>query len=120
MHYDRAREMGNPELQAILEKYNGEVYYIRGLDCWDSKTYHAKAVEHRIPTTCDVFEREVQMDDVSQTLITNNYWLRIAKSKIKGITIRKSYSHLVWQGTPEKKEVIVGYAMPYTTQFRGK
>jgi hypothetical protein len=116
MHYDRAREMGNPELQAILEKYNGEVYYIRGLDCWDSKTYHAKAVEHRIPTTCDVFEREVQMDDVSQTLITNNYWLRIAKLKNKrDYDPEKLFTFGFWQGTPEKKEVIVGYAMPYTT-----
>lgn len=114
IHYDRARAMEVPELQALLEKYKGEVYYIRGLDCWDSKTYHQKAVEHRIPTTCDVFERETQMEDVTQILITNNYWLRIAKLKNKRIyDPEKLFEFGFWQGTPEKQEVIVGYVMPF-------
>ncbi|MBR2307800.1 MAG: glycosyl hydrolase family 98, partial [Fibrobacter sp.] len=47
IHYDRARQMSDAELQKYIDKYNGEVYYIRGLDCWDSQTYHKKAVEHR-------------------------------------------------------------------------
>ena len=79
IHYDKARQMNDAELQELVDKYNGEVYYIRGLDCWDSQTYHKKAVEHRIATTCDVFEREMEMVGVKNILITNNYWVQIAK-----------------------------------------
>lgn len=79
IHYDKARQMNDAELQGLVDKYNGEVYYIRGLDCWDSQTYHKKAVEHRIATTCDVFEREMDMVGVKNILITNNYWVQIAK-----------------------------------------
>lgn len=79
IHYDKARQMNDAELQELVDKYNGEVYYIRGLDCWDSQTYHKKAVEHRIATTCDVFEREMDMVGVKNILITNNYWVQIAK-----------------------------------------
>ena len=79
IHYDKARQLSASELQDLIEKYKGEVYYIRGLDCWDSHTYHKKAVEHRIPTTCDVFEREMDLMGVKNILITNNYWVQIAK-----------------------------------------
>lgn len=79
IHYDKARQMKDSELQEMIDKYNGEVYYIRGLDCWDSQTYHKKAVEHRIATTCDVFEREMDMVGIKNILITNNYWVQIAK-----------------------------------------
>ncbi|SHH02661.1 NPCBM/NEW2 domain-containing protein [Fibrobacter sp. UWH9] len=79
IHYDRARNLSSEDMQKLIDRYQGEVYYIRGLDCWDSKTYHKKAVEHRIPTTCDVFEREMEMDGIKNILITNNYWVQIAK-----------------------------------------
>lgn len=79
IHYERARQLNDDDLKQLISKYNGEVYYIRGLDCWDSKTYHKKAVEHRIPTTCDIFEREMDMDGVKNILVTNNYWVQIAK-----------------------------------------
>lgn len=79
IHYDKARQLSSQELKQLVDKYKGEVYYIRGLDCWDSKTYHKKAVEHRIPTTCDVFEREMDLEGVANFLITNNYWVQIAK-----------------------------------------
>ena len=79
IHYDNARQMKDREMQDLIEKYKGEVYYIRGLDCWDSHTYHKKAVEHRIATTCDVFEREMDLTGVKNILITNNYWVQIAK-----------------------------------------
>ena len=71
--------MSDSQMKDLIEKYKGEVYYIRGLDCWDSHTYHKKAVEHRIATTCDVFEREMDMTGVKNILITNNYWVQIAK-----------------------------------------
>ena len=79
IHYDKARQMSDSDLLNYIDKYNGEVYYIRGLDCWDSQTFHKKAVEHRIPTTCDVFEREMDLVGVKNILITNNYWVQIAK-----------------------------------------
>ncbi len=79
IHYDRARQMSTEQLNELVDKYKGEVYYIRGLDCWDSQTYHKKAVEHRIPTTCDVFEREMDLVGVKNILITNSYWVQIAK-----------------------------------------
>jgi len=72
----------NPQrLRTLLQKYNNEVYYIKGLDCWDSQTYHKKAVERRIPTVCDRFEQIFPMDIVFTTVITNNYRLVIAKLK---------------------------------------
>lgn len=79
IHYDRARQMSSLDLKKLIDKYKGEVYYIRGLDCWDSQTYHKKAVEHRIATTCDVFERDMDLEGVKNILITNNYWVQIAK-----------------------------------------
>ena len=87
IHYDEARKMSNAKMKKLIDKYKGEVYYIRGLDCWDSHTYHKKAVEHRIATTCDVFEREMDMTGVKNILITNNYWVQIAK-----FNGRKNYS----------------------------
>ncbi len=79
IHYDRARQMSSEALKKLIDKYKGEVYYIRGLDCWDSHTYHKKAVEHRIATTCDIFERDMDLEGVKNILITNNYWVQIAK-----------------------------------------
>ena len=87
IHYNEARKMSNAKIKKLIDKYKGEVYYIRGLDCWDSHTYHKKAVEHRIATTCDVFEREMDMTSVKNILITNNYWVQIAK-----FNGRKNYS----------------------------
>lgn len=72
----------NPQrLSELLRKYNGEVYYVKGLDCWDSQTYHKKAVEHRIATVCDRFEQIFAMDMLFSTAITNSYKLVIAKLK---------------------------------------
>ncbi|MBP5247685.1 MAG: NPCBM/NEW2 domain-containing protein [Fibrobacter sp.] len=107
IHYNRARKIPQDSLQSLIKKYDGEVYYIRGLDCWDSKTYHAKAVEHRIPTTCDIFEREAKLEDVYQVLITHNYWVQIKK-----ISTRRSYdpNRLLafgfWQGDPQTQTFI--------------
>lgn len=78
IHYDQARKMTNSAIKDLMEKYD-EVYYIRGLDCWDSQTYHKKAVEHRIATTCDIFEKEMDLEGVKNILVTNNYWVQIAK-----------------------------------------
>ncbi|MBO7413788.1 MAG: NPCBM/NEW2 domain-containing protein [Fibrobacter sp.] len=100
IHYDQARKMNVNEINDLMKKYD-EVYYIRGLDCWDSQTYHKKAVEHRIATTCDVFEKEMELEGVKNILITNNYWVQIAR-----FLGRKSYdpSKILAVGTPSKTD----------------
>jgi hypothetical protein len=75
-HYSALNEKS---LADWLKKYNGEVYYVRGLDCWDSKTYHEKAVERRIPTVCENFEEKFATTPVFQEVITNNYLVTVAK-----------------------------------------
>ena len=114
VHYDFARSQNEAVLKKWIDDYDGEVYYVRGLDCWDSKTYHQKAVETRIPTTCDVFEREMQLEPVKNILITNNYWLQIAK--FKG---RKTYQYdQVLQVSPltidSTKKITVSYTQRHT------
>ena len=100
IHYDQARKMNDNAIKDLMQKYD-EVYYIRGLDCWDSQTYHKKAVEHRIATTCDVFEKEMELEGVKNILITNNYWVQIAK-----FLGRKSYdpSKMITVGVPEMND----------------
>ena len=103
IHYDKARQMSTEQLNELVDKYQGEVYYIRGLDCWDSQTYHKKAVEHRIATTCDVFEREMDLVGVKNILITNNYWVQIAK-----FNGRKQYNptNIIQVSEPTRGEVV--------------
>lgn len=78
-HYDAVRKMGSGPLQDLLHHYAGEVYYVRGLDCWDRQTWHKKAVEHRISTICDDFEHKIQTQPVADRIVTNNYHLTISK-----------------------------------------
>ncbi len=116
VHYNFARSQNEAVLKKWIDDYDGEVYYIRGLDCWDSKTYHQKAVETRIPTTCDVFEREMQLEAVKNILITNNYWVQIAKFKGK-----KTYQYdQVIQVSPpvidSTNAVTVSYIQRHTQQ----
>lgn len=87
IHYDKARHMSSNELEKYIKDFDNEVYYIRGLDCWNSQTYHKKAVEHRIASTCDIFEQEMDLESIKNILITNSYWLQIAK-----FNGRKSYN----------------------------
>jgi hypothetical protein len=82
VHYN---SLNQQKLSQLLQKYNGEVYYVKGLDCWDSQTYHKKAVEHRIATVCDRFEQIFPMEPVFNAVITNNYRLVIAKLKENGV-----------------------------------
>lgn len=103
IHYDRIRRMNDSEIQELVDKYSGEVYYIRGLDCWDSKTYHKKAVEHRIPTTCDHFERDMAVEPLYSATVTNSYYLEI--SRFKGKRTRFSSNILSHLNTEKENEV---------------
>lgn len=116
VHYDRIRKLSPDSLANLVQKYDGEVYYIRGLDCWDSRTYHAKAVEHRIATTCDIFERETELEDVYRVKITNNYWVRIAKLKYsKGYDPEKLFTFGFWMGDMDSGELIFNSAATFET-----
>ena len=115
VHYNFARSQNEAVLK-MDRRLRWRSLYIRGLDCWDSKTYHQKAVETRIPTTCDVFEREMQLEAVKNILITNNYWVQIAKFKGK-----KTYQYdQVIQVSPpvidSTNAVTVSYIQRHTQQ----
>ena len=79
VQYSRWRSWPQSRKDAMLEEYKGGVYFVRGLYCWENKTYHKKAVESRSARTCDDFERENAMREVFRTTITNNYPLVISK-----------------------------------------
>lgn len=79
MHYNKINSMSAAELQNLLQRYQNQVYYVRGLDCWDRETWHKKAVERRIGSVCDNFENKFAHQVVHSTLITNNYRLNIAR-----------------------------------------
>ena len=81
-HYDKFRQLGGGEFDELLKKYDGEVYYVRGLDCWDHQTWHKKAVEHRIASTCDDFEKHYETETAFETVITNNFLLSI--NRVRG------------------------------------
>jgi len=101
IHYN---SLNSQKLRALLQKYEGEVYYIKGLDCWDSQTYHKKAVERRIATVCDRFEQLFPMDIVFNTVITNNYRLVVAKLKEDGSAVQLFAPQEVYVELPENAE----------------
>jgi len=78
-HYNPIMNMPTHKLDSLIEAFEGDVYYVRGMDCWNSQTYHKKAVENRIASTCDRFEDKVETKTVYQDVITNNYQLTIRK-----------------------------------------
>lgn len=61
----------------IFKKFDGRVYYIRGLSCWSKKTYHRKAQENRIPQVCDRFEKNSHLKKLYSTKVLNSYSLNI-------------------------------------------
>jgi hypothetical protein len=79
IHYDRFRGISDSQFKQYQTDFPGGIYYVRGLDCWDSKTYHKKAVEKRIPTTCDFLEKQFNLKAEYRVMITNNYPLTISK-----------------------------------------
>lgn len=114
VHYNRVRNLSPDSLENLVKKYNGEVYYIRGLDCWDSRTYHRKAVEHRIATTCDIFEREHQTEEVYRVKITNNYWLEISRLKAsRGYDPENLFTFGFWMGDMKSGELIFNSSAPF-------
>jgi len=121
-HYDRLRN--NPqELAKVLQKYQGEVYYVRGMDCWNRETWHKKAVEHRITTTCDDFESRFEITPAYQTIITNNFPLTINKvNSIKDYETDKLATIGIFNDLPDQDIALVSWRLadlqkPWTYQL---
>ena len=111
-HYDAVSRLSGEEMRRILDEYHGEVYYIRGLDCWDSQTYHRKAVEHRIATVCDQFEERFDIEPVFQTTITGNYLLTVAKiADMRDYDRQGVFVPGIFHWFPENKTVQLSYAL---------
>ncbi len=79
MHYRNFKNLNAKAQKELMKSYNNEVYYVRGLDCWDSKTFHKKAVETRIEAVCDGFEKKYDLEEVFRSKIVKSYPLYIAK-----------------------------------------
>jgi hypothetical protein len=123
-HYDRVRGLGGGELDALIQKYQGEVYYVRGLDCWDRQTWHKKAVERRIASTCDDFERNFEVEPVFTTMITNNFELEISKLKgTKDYDLASISALGIFNYLEKENQVLVSYRLselspkPWTYQL---
>ncbi|NLB63010.1 MAG: glycosyl hydrolase family 98 [Fibrobacter sp.] len=141
MHYNAINRMSAGELQNLLDKYQNEVYYVRGLDCWDRETWHKKAVERRIGSVCDQFENKFEHQMIFSTLITNNYRLNIARMgnvrdfnvekllQINSFTLDSAHSKLLLEyeiaelnsGKPWRKLVYINDQLisnlPFSTGF---
>lgn len=65
------------ERQELLKDYKGKVYWLRGLDCWDKKSYHRKVKVNRKIALCNQFEQKVSRKRVYQQKVLNSYTLNI-------------------------------------------
>lgn len=117
IHYDRLRNATDAEIQQWLQRFGNNIFYVRGMDCWDSRTYHRKAVENRIPGVCDHFENRFALEALHRTSITNNYLLQISRL----VGIRETHSLNLFQlgvfnflETPTPR-LLVSYAMQDTS-----
>lgn len=79
VQYNTWNRWSTEERQQKMDEFSGEVYFVRGLYCWEQKTYHAKAVESRNSAVCDQFERDYALKTEFQTTITNNYPLVLSR-----------------------------------------
>ena len=71
--------MSDADYKQILAKYNGEVYYIRGLFGQSHHISRKSGWNTASPRPATYLNAKMKMDPVFQTSITNNYWLQIAK-----------------------------------------
>ena len=111
-HYDAFAGLSPDSTRKLLEQYQGEVYYIRGLDCWDSQTFHRKAVENRIATVCDQFEQRFEVEPLFEAPITGNYMLHIARiTNSRDYNVEGLFTPGVFQYFPSQKQVLLSYAL---------
>ncbi|MGL1934334.1 MAG: NPCBM/NEW2 domain-containing protein [Fibrobacterales bacterium] len=79
MHYRNFKALGSVKQKELMKSFGGEVYYVRGLDCWNSKSFHKKAVETRIEAVCDGFEQSYDLQEVFRSKVVRSYPLYISK-----------------------------------------
>ena len=80
--YHEWRRFSPAQKLDLAKDYDNEVYYVRGLRCYDKKSYHKKAVETRAPQWCDQFEANNSLERVLDTNVTNSYPLQISKIRV--------------------------------------
>jgi hypothetical protein len=77
IHYNTWQRMNPERRQQLAERYGQQIYYVRGMDCWDSKNWHPKAVEDRITGDCERFERRNALRPVHRERMKNSYDLEV-------------------------------------------
>ena len=108
LHYKKFSRYSEKERQIIMNDFKGEVYYVKGLDCWEKKTYHAKAVESRNAKMCNDFEKKFSLKEELNHKITNSYPLVIAKVLGKKAQIGANDIRVLSFGQ-KGEEIEVGY-----------
>ena len=79
IHYRTWQNMSLQRRQQLAEQYGDEIYYVRGMDCWDRETWHPKAVEQRIGEVCDRFERSNPLQPVHRERVTGDFDVEVAR-----------------------------------------
>lgn len=63
----------------MLERFDGEVYYVRGLDCAENQNNHGKAAGQDASGICEAFEQSNGLEKVYESTVLGTYPLVIAK-----------------------------------------
>lgn len=77
IHYSRFLNMDTGGIAQLIQRYHGEVYSVRGLDCQSSKQQEA------IASLCGSMEQAFYMEPVFQEAINNEYQLTV--QRVKGL-----------------------------------
>jgi hypothetical protein len=79
VHYNTWLRMKPERRQQLVERFGQQVYYVRGMDCWNQKNWHPKAVENRITRDCERFELSNALSQVHSEQVKSSYALEIFK-----------------------------------------
>lgn len=82
--YAHVADMDSTEIAPLIQKYQGEVYYIRGIDCRSSQEQEITA------SLCGSLEQTLHLDPIWNEGINNEYDLSI--QKVRGILSYKADS----------------------------
>lgn len=93
--------------EALLKEYQGRVYYVRGLKCWDRKSYHSKVKETRIPQVCNQFEKTHALKLLHQVKVLNSYDLKVFQVLAHNQKSAPSTNHTTLAPGPQTKIVFL-------------
>ncbi len=102
LSYQRWQGLGPQRQKELSDDYQKEIYYVRGLRCYDKKSYHRKAVENRAPQWCSDFEHKHSLIRVLDTNVTNSYPLQISRIVVgEDPQARKPYQKIDYRTTAD-------------------